>query len=370
MVRRSGFLILLVFVAMVGCGGKKPKYTAEQLEKMPLAQRQGLPDVSGGFVLNIAGEPITEEEVIGPVFNQLGALAQSSDFERFKTLVSPAVSNVLTAKISEAVLYSRAKEEFGENAADQLDQAARAEVRKFVAGFGGDYAKAQQALKQMGLDWESFEQFQKKRIMSQSYIAEQMPKDEMVTYSELMAMYEGVKEQLYSSTSSIQFQLIDIQPAKMTAADADKSSREQAKALAEELIRRIRAGEDFGELAKRYSNGHMREQGGVWQKLNPESLAKPYDILAAEAAKAKTGQVVGPIEADEHIFIMKVLEYKRKGVEPFEDVQNELKARIKFERQRKVIDELNAKLAEQASVEDTKEFVDYCVAKIYRMANR
>ncbi len=370
MVRRSGFLILLGFVAMAGCGGKKPKYTPEQLEKMPFVRRENLPDVSGGFVLSVGGEPIIAEEIIGPVFNRLGALAQNSDFERFKTLASPAVSNVLTAKISEAVLYSRAKEQFGENVADQLDKAARAEVRKFVAGFGGDYAKAQQAIKQMGLDWESFEEFQKKRIMSQSYIAQQMPKDEMVTYSELVAMYETVKDQLYISAGSIQFQLIDIQPAKMTAADADKNSREQAKALAEELIGRIRAGEDFGELAKQYSNGHRREQGGLWQKLNPESLAKPYDILAGRLAGARVGQIVGPIETDEHIFIMKVLEYKRKGIEPFEDVQNELKARIKFERQRKVIDELNAKLAEQASVEDTKEFVDYCVAEIYRMANR
>ena len=67
---------------------------------------------------------------------------------------------------------------------------------------------------------------------------------------------------------------------------------------------------------------------------------------------------------------MKVLEYRGKGVEPFEDVQNELKARIRFERQQKVIEELNAKLMEQASVEDTRRFVDYCVREIYRMANR
>lgn len=370
MVKRSGFLILLGFVAMAGCGGKKPKYTAEQLEKMPPAQRQGLPDVSGGFVLNVAGESITAKEVIRPVFERLGALAQNSDFERFKTLASPAVSNVLTAKISQALLYSRAKEQFGDNATDQLDKAAQAEVKKFVAGFGGDYAKAQQSLKQMGLDWPGFEQFQKKRIMSRSYVAQKMPKDEMVTYSELVAMYETVKDQLYTSAGSIQFQLIDIQPDKMSVDNAKQNRREQAKVLAVELVKRIKAGEDFGELAKRYSNGHRREQGGLWQKLNPESLAKPYDILAAEAAKAKIGQVVGPIETDEHIFIMKVLEYKPEGIEPFEDVQNELKARIKFERQKKAIDELNAKLAEQASVEDTKEFVDYCVAEIYRVANR
>ena len=163
--------------------------------------------------------------------------------------------------------------------------------------------------------------------------------------------------------------MIDIQPAKLVA-DAGKSRYEAARELAEEIINRHRSGEDFGELAKQYSHGHRASIGGVWQKLDPQSLVKPYDILAAEAARVRGGQIAGPIETDDHIFIMKVLEYKGKGVEPFEDVQNELKARIRFERQQKVIEELNAKLMEQASAEDTRRFVDYCVREIYRMANR
>ena len=273
-------MILLVLLATAGCGGQKAKYTPAELEQMGFVQKDGLPDVSGGFVLSVAGEPITADEVMGPVFERLAQLAARSDFERFRTLASPAIQQVLTARISNAVLYSKAKEEFGENAAEQLDKAAQAEVQKFVVSFGGDYAKAEQSLKQMGLDWGSFEEFQKKRIMSQSYIAQQMPQEDMVTYSELVAMYDRIKDELYTTVGGCQFQLIDIQPAKLVA-DAGKSGYEAARELAEEIINRHRSGEDFGELAKQYSHGHRKAFGGLWEPVQPQSLAVPFNLLAA-----------------------------------------------------------------------------------------
>jgi len=78
--------------------------------------------------------------------------------------------------------------------------------------------------------------------------------------------------------------------------------------LAGELLGRIDNGEGFGALAGQYSHGHRRLFGGLWKPVQPESLAEPYDILAAEAEKIEPGRTTGPIEAanGEHIFIMKL----------------------------------------------------------------
>ena len=84
----------------------------------------------------------------------------------------------------------------------------------------------------------------------------------------------------------------------------------------------------------------------------------------------KPGEVAGPIEAEGHIFIMQLVEYQPKGVEPFEKVQNQVKARISFERMRQAIDKLNTELLQQASAADRERFVDFCVREIYTMANR
>jgi hypothetical protein len=51
-------------------------------------------------------------------------------------------------------------------------------------------------------------------------------------------------------------------------------------------------------------------------------------------------------------------------------VQNQVKARVSFERMRRAIDKLNEELVRQASVAERKEFVDFCVLEIYAMANK
>jgi len=372
-VGRRIFVVLLFCVALGlapvgGCGGSKPKFTEEQLATMPLAVRQGLPDASGGFVLAVGDETIEAEEVVGLIYERLLPLAQQSDFGRFEQLAAPAVKQVLIAKVSDALLYSKAKEEFGEDVEGQIDKAAAGEVRKFVASFGGDYAKAEQAIQRMGMDWGQFEQYQKRVILSQSYIAKQMPEQRPITYRQMISLYDDIKDEEFSMPGRFQYQLIDIQPAKVEVSDANQSRTEAAKDLAKELMRRIKTGADFGELAKQHSHGPRASAGGLSRELDPQSLASPYDVLAVEAANIKQGQVAGPIDAEGHIFIMKLAEWKSGGTVPFEQVQEQIKARIRVQRQREVIDEFNSRLLEQAEVAELEKFVDFCVRAIYESA--
>jgi hypothetical protein len=123
-------------------------------------------------------------------------------------------------------------------------------------------------------------------------------------------------------------------------------------------------------LVKEYSKANKALTGGLWQKLAPDSLVSPYNVLAQKAATMMPGETTGPIEVEGHIFVMQLVEYQPKSVEPFEKVQNQIKARISFERMRQAIDKLNEELVEQASAADREKFVDFCVREIYRDANK
>jgi hypothetical protein len=366
---KTTFWVLTVFLLLAGCSDK-PQFTPEQLATMPLAKRDGLPEPSGGFALAVGDQTVTAEEVIGPVFEKLAQVAQKGDFERFKQLAEPVIEQQLVGRISDALLYSKAKKDAGEQIDAELDRAATAEVRRFVMDFGGDYAKAEQTLKQMGMDWGKFDQYQRRKILSQSYIAQQMPKEQPVTYSEMMTRYNETKEQLYTKPGTLQFRLIDIEPAKLQNIDPNRPREQQAKELAEQLVGRVNLGDSFEQLAKDYSQGYRAAAGGLWRKLDPASLAAPYDVLAVRAETMKPGEVAGPIEAEGHIFIMQLVEYQPKSAEPFEKVQSQVKARISFERLRQAIDKLNTDLLQQASAADRARFVDFCVREIYAMANR
>jgi parvulin-like peptidyl-prolyl isomerase len=370
--RKCAFLTVLVLLLTYGCGGGgKPKFTEEELALIPLAQREGLPEASDGFVLAVGGETITSDEIITePLLDHFRPIAQKSSFEQFKKQARPELEQIIAARVSNILLYQQAKRDTGVDIEDALEKATEAEVRKFVAGFKGDYAKAEQALKQMGMDWRSFREYQKKMILSQDYIRRLLPEYRPITYSELVNCYNEMKEEFFAIPAMITFRLIDIQIPKLEVTDPNRSRLEQARELASELVRRLREGEDFGELAKQYSHGHTASFGGLWQPVQPQSLAKPYDILAAEADKMKPAQIAGPIEAGEHIFIMKLEEKRPKSFEPLENVQKEVEAKIIFDRRKKAVDEFSSKLVQQAALNERDRFIDFCLEKIYQICHQ
>jgi peptidyl-prolyl cis-trans isomerase SurA len=367
--RKATLLILAAGLVLAGCEDK-PKFTPEEMAKLPLAKRDGLPEPSGGFTLAVGDQTITAEEVVGPVFEKLAQAAQNGDFEKFRSVAGPVIERELMERIVNALLYSRAKRDAGDKIDDELDKVTAAEVRRFVMDFGGDYAKAEQSLRQMGMDWGKFEQYKKRYILSQSYLAQKLPKDQPITYSEMMSAYNAAKEQLYGTPGVLQFRLIDLEPARMRDIDANRPRQEQARELIDGIMKRIKQGEDFEQLAKEYSKANKALTGGLWQKLAPDSLVSPYNVLAQKAATMRPGETTGPVEVEGHIFVMQLVEYQSKSVEPFEKVQNQIKARISFERMRQAIDKLNEELVEQASAADRERFVDFCVREIYRDANK
>ncbi|MHC4571899.1 MAG: peptidylprolyl isomerase [Planctomycetota bacterium] len=366
------FLLVLALLPAVGCISRsKPKYTEEELAQIPFAQKEGLPECSGGFVLAVGDETITTDEIITePLLKYFRPIAQRSDFEPFKEQAKPELEQILATRVSNILLYRKAKKDAGEQVDEALERVAEAEIRKFVAGFDNDYAKAEEALKERRMDWRSFKEFQKKLILSQSYIASQLPEQRPITHSELMNYYNKMKDEFFIRPAMLKFRLIDIEAARLDASDPNQSQRQIAKELANELCERIQAGEDFGELAKHYSHGYRALFGGLWKPVRPESLAEPYDILAAEAERIEPGQITAPIEAGEHIFIMKLEEKQARSVEPLEKVQKEIEAQITLDRRKKDIYELESKLMQQAELGKKSEFIDFCLAKIYQISNQ
>jgi type IV secretory pathway VirB9-like protein len=123
-------------------------------------------------------------------------------------------------------------------------------------------------------------------------------------------------------------------------------------------------------LAKQYSHGPFREFGGLWKTVRPDSLAAPYDKLAAEAEKIAPGQITGLIETGEHVFIMKLEAKQSAAYVPFVDVQEQVRDKIVFDRQNEVLSQVNAELLQQAELSKTDEFVDFCLDKIYQMRDQ
>ena len=363
--------LCIIAVISAGCAENKKKNTEQmkRLAKIPVTTRQGLPEASGGYILKVGSETISSEEIIRPAAINLKDLTQQTTLEQFKIQFRPHLEKELSDRISNILLYEMASRAAGEDIEDALETAVNSEIRQFIAGFGGNTAKAEQALKQMGMDWESFRDYQKKMILTQSYLQKQMPVDKPITYSEILDLYNSIKDSEYSRDATIQFQLIDI---NITMVDANDFTEAKAKAssMADEAMNRLANNEDFNNIVAEFSHGHRKVYGGLWKPVKLDSLAKPYDELIKTAQTMRIGDVAGPIETSQHIFIMKLLDKQSSNVVPLEDVQHEIEARINMTRRKEAIEQLSNKVTQQANISNKEQFIEYCLERIYYESSR
>lgn len=371
-----GLLLLLVFT-IVGCEGgasKKASLTDEEIQRLTFAPKPTRSDT-----LVVSGETITCEDIFTETAEsatssdsfkaRLEELARATTLEQFTQVARPRTRQRLDSKISNIVLYQRARRELGEKIDETLDGVAEKELRRFVLEHGGNNAQADEALNALGLNRSTFKEYKKKQILAQYSISSKLPKNSPITYSEMMAAYDQMKETVFVRPGVVQFRLIDIQAGKMELTDPNDNPVQAARALAESLVTRIIAGEDFGKLAEEYSHGYRRSFGGLWTARDPESLAEPYAILAGISEKIEVGEIAGPIDVPGHAFIMKLEDYREKGYLPLSEVQERVEERIRTERRLEALQRLDAEVAEQTAVADTDSFLDDCLERLYRAAN-
>ncbi len=358
---RKCLLSSVILFFLYGCQNSNK---SDSIEKPAL--KTNLTKTSDGLVLTIAGESITSEEIITDAAEQLRPFAQSMDYERFKTQVKPLLQEIITAKVANILLYQEAKKNTRQDIDQLLERPAEAEVRKFIMDFGGDYAKAEKALKQQGMDWADFKEHQKKRILTEYYISSLLPKPAPITYSEMLTAYNQMKDKFFATQEAIKFQLIDIEPAKLQINDPNQDRLEQARKLADELYKQVAAGRDFPEAAKEHPAVSFAAPS---QPIQTESLK--YGILADEAEKLEPGGISEPFETarQEHIFIIKLEEKHTKGHVQLEKVQEQVRAKITFDRRKQAQDKILTRFRRQAENELSEEFTEFCLEKIYKKSS-
>ena len=167
----------------------------------------------------------------------------------------------------------------------------------------------------------------KQEVSFESYreeIKRQLERNRLINYevkSKIIIREEEIKD--YYSNNKDKFSIIaEVHLATIFLKQEDPSNQEETVALlrkAEEIVFRLKKGEDFGEMAREFSQGPGAEDGGdlglfKTAQLDPELLK----VLKGMS----TGDVTRPIIRQAGIQIVKLLEKQDSGVKPFEEVRD------------------------------------------------
>lgn len=370
MVFRTIFIIIGCFMLAwaTGCGGRKGRFTEEQMQSIPLANRYELPSATGGMVMSLASETITYEEILNAVEQRLRPAAVQMDRQDFMRGAIPLVREAVRSKAADILLYAEARKHAPSNIEDVLDKAVDKETNRFVAGYGNNYALAEAEIRKMGMDWRTFREYQKKLIMTHSYLSSKVDEKVPFTHRQMLAHYESVRDEQFCQSGTLEFHAIDLIPEQLTAEQiSGRHPVEAARELAETLAARARAGEDFAELARQYSHGPLARSGGKWLPVTvgANTLPQPYDVLETTALGLEPGEISDPIITPSHIFVMRLDSKEVGGCKPFEEVQHLVERQLQFEHRRRQYDKYINELVKQADLVEMERFVEFCVNAAY-----
>jgi peptidyl-prolyl cis-trans isomerase C len=129
---------------------------------------------------------------------------------------------------------------------------------------------------------------------------------------------------------------------------ADPAAKAKAKATIEQVLKKAKAGEDFGKLAQQYSQDGSAAQGGDLGDF-PRGQMVPEFSDAAFALKP--GEISGIVTTKFGYHIIKLIEKKPGGVVSFEEASTQIKQFLENQKKQEHADAFIAGLKKKSKIE-------------------
>lgn len=280
---------------------------------------------------------ITQTELdsqLNIVIDRLRASGRLSDVSQLDQIRSQVLENLIAREL----LYQESQKKGIKISQEEINE----QLINVKAQFPNE-AEFNNALTRMNLTEVSTKEKLERDLALKKLIEDEVAPKVTVSGSEIRAFYdnnpETFKQPERVKASHI---LIKVDPT------ADASQKVEAQKKIDLVKAKLQNGEDFGALAKEYSEGPSGPKGGDLGYFTRGQMVKPFEDAAFAM---KSGEVSGLVETRFGYHLIKVTDRTPEGTIPYEDVKERLG---EFLKQQKIQEEISVyvkKLEEKAKIE-------------------
>lgn len=279
---------------------------------------------------------------------QIKEEAQKENAQQADQVVADQQKDILRGLIDRQLLLDKGKE-LGITADTELIKRLDDMRKQMNLGSMDDLEKAAEA---QGVSFEDFKQNMRTEIITQQVIQREVGGHINVTKEEEQKFYTEHKSQMERKE---QVRLSEILVSTEQAGD-DQQKIDADKAKAEDLLKQIRAGASFEDVAKKNSNGATAAQGGdLGEPFERGKLAKQLEDLTFGMKK---GDVSDVIRTKQGFVILKVTEHQQAGIPAFSDIENRVQEAVYMQKMQPALREYLKRLREEAFIDIKSGYVD------------
>ena len=289
--------------------------------------------------------PIFAGDVLDPFTLNLRQAEQQLTPEQLNRLKAKLIQENLQPHIEKAVLVSALRESIDKEQLEQLNGqlagAFKEEVERLKKQANvGTRFELEQALEREGVDLATLRGNFEARQMAMFYIGKNADAKMQFSRQELLDWYNENRDQ-YAIKAETRWQQIRISFDK-SGGKADAARKMQ------QVVAVLRNGEEFGDVAREFSDGPRKADSGVWDWTAPDSLAE--ENVDKALWQIPVGTISQVLETPSAYVLVKVLERQGGGYTPFEDVQNAINTKLVNESRTSAAEAVVKKLMDSATI--------------------
>jgi peptidyl-prolyl cis-trans isomerase SurA len=257
--------------------------------------------------------------------------------EQLKQITEESQKNALRNLIDQSLLVQRAKDMSISVEADVIKQLDQIRIENKLESLEA----LEKAVESQGLNWEDFKNNIRNGLLTKKVISNEVGSHISIPKDEVQKYYEAHKQDF------IRPEQVALRSIEINTAGKDEAEVAELKKKADTALKRIKDGEDFGEIAKRYSDGATAKQGGYLGIYKRGELSKQLEEVVFTLKKNGLTDVM---ETKQGFLVMQVLEHYDEGQQSLAKVENEIMDKLYGERMEPALRDYLKTLREQSYV--------------------
>ncbi|MFZ3201832.1 MAG: peptidylprolyl isomerase [Candidatus Acidiferrales bacterium] len=310
----------------------------------------------------LAGQSTVVEEIVARVNNQIITLTDyqkaSADLQHDVAQECPKCpqatldaeykdrqKNLLRDMIDQQLLVARGKDMDINVETDLIKQLDDVRKRNNLATI----EDLEKAVEGEGISWEDYKQKMRDTLLTQAVIRQEVSGHMEIGSDEIKQYYDAHKQDF------VRPEEVNLLEIFLTTQGLSPEETAAVQTKADGLHARVVKGEDFGGLAKRYSDGSTAKDGGPLGTFERGQLDPKIEDAVF---KMDTGQVTDVIQTQTGFEILKVENHYQAGLQPLDKVNSEITNKIYEAKMEPALREYLAQLREESYVTVRPGFTD------------
>ena len=236
---------------------------------------------------------------------------QGCSDEKINEMVNEGRKNLLRDLIDQSLLVQRAKDmsiSVDTDVIKRLDMIRQQNQLPSMEAL-------QKAVESQGLSWEDYKDQMKNSLLQQKVIQQEVGPDIKIGQDEVKKYYDAHQSE-FVKPEEVDLSTIFFSTENKTPQEADA-----IKKKAEAIVQRLKAGEDFGKLAQRFSEGTTANEGGEVGVFKRGMLSPDIEKMVFSMKKGDSTDV---LPAPNGLQILHVNEHFEAGLQPMSKEENEI----------------------------------------------